>query len=76
MSTHSGEQIVLFTSLIWTKFRDGPAVNKQKSHTFLMERFNLKRENAPEGKEQCCVEISNTFVSMESLHDKVGIDST
>jgi hypothetical protein len=31
-------------------------VNKQRSHRFHMERFNLKKLNKVEGKEQYCVD--------------------
>jgi hypothetical protein len=32
-----------------------------------MERFNLKKLNEIEGKEQNCVEISNRFAALENL---------
>jgi hypothetical protein len=32
-----------------------------------MERFNLKKLNEVEGKEQYCVETSNRFASLENL---------
>jgi hypothetical protein len=34
------------------KVRERLAVNKQRSHRFHMERFNLKKLNEVEGKEQ------------------------
>jgi hypothetical protein len=34
------------------------AVNKQRSHRFHMERFNLKKLNKLEDKEKYCVEVS------------------
>jgi hypothetical protein len=36
-----------------------------------MERFNLKKLNEVEGKEQCQVEISNRFAALENLDDDV-----
>jgi hypothetical protein len=36
------------------KVGEGLAVNKQRSHTFHMEMFNLKMLNEVEGIEQCC----------------------
>ncbi|PNF25843.1 hypothetical protein B7P43_G11138 [Cryptotermes secundus] len=39
-----------------------------------MERFNLKKLNEVEGKEQYPVEISNRFVALENLDTKVGVD--
>jgi hypothetical protein len=32
-----------------------------------MERFNLRKLNEVEGKEQYCVEISNRFAALENL---------
>jgi hypothetical protein len=45
------------------KVRERLAVNKQRSHRFHMERFNLKKLNDVEGKEQYQVEDSNGFYS-------------
>jgi hypothetical protein len=55
--------------------REGLAVNKQGSQRFHMERFNLKRLNEVEGKEQCHVEVSNRFTALEDLGAKVEINS-
>jgi hypothetical protein len=41
------------------KVRERLAVNK-KSHRFHMEKFNLKKLNEVESKEQHRVEVSNT----------------
>jgi hypothetical protein len=38
-------------------------VNKQKSHRFDMERFNLKKVNEVEGKEEFRVEVSDRFAA-------------
>jgi hypothetical protein len=43
------------------KVRERLAVNKQRSQRFDMERFNLKKLNNVEGKEQFCVEVSNSL---------------
>jgi hypothetical protein len=43
------------------KFRERLAVSKQTAHRVNMERFNLKKLNEVEGKEQYCVEILNRF---------------
>jgi hypothetical protein len=37
--------------LVVVKFRERLAVNKQRSHRFHTERFNLKKLNEVEGKE-------------------------
>jgi hypothetical protein len=40
-----------------------------------MERFNLKKLNKVEGKEQYRVEVSNRFPALEDLHAEVEINS-
>jgi hypothetical protein len=47
------------------KFRERIAVNKQGSHTFHMEKFNLKKLNEVEGKEKYRVAVSNRFATLE-----------
>jgi hypothetical protein len=39
-----------------------------------MERFNFKKLNEVEGKEQYCVEISNRFVALENLGTEVDVN--
>jgi hypothetical protein len=55
------------------KLRERLAVNKQRSHRFHMERFNLKL-NKVESKEQYCVEVSNRFAALEGLDAEVKIN--
>jgi hypothetical protein len=57
------------------KVRERLAVNKQRSHRFDMERFNLKKLNDVEGKEQFRVEGSNRFAALEDLDTEVEINS-
>jgi hypothetical protein len=40
-----------------------------------MERFNLKKLNEVEGKEQYRVEVSNRFAALEDLDSEVEINS-
>jgi hypothetical protein len=40
-----------------------------------MERFNLKKLNKAEGKEQYHVEVSNRFAALEDLDTEVEINS-
>jgi uncharacterized protein YaaR (DUF327 family) len=61
--------------LVVAKVRERLAVNKQRSHRFDMERFNLKKLNDVEGKEQFRVEVSNRFAALEDLDAKVEINS-
>jgi hypothetical protein len=56
------------------KVRERLAVNKQRSQRFNMERFNLKKLNDVEGKEQYCVGVSNRFAALKDLDTKVDIN--
>jgi hypothetical protein len=47
------------------KVKERLAVNKQISQRFHVERFNLKKLDEVEGKEQFCVEVSNSFAALE-----------
>jgi hypothetical protein len=55
------------------KVREKLAVNKQRSQRFHMERFNLKKLNDVEGKEQFRVKVSNRFAALEDLDTEVEI---
>jgi hypothetical protein len=46
-----------------------------EDYTFHMERFNLKKLNEVEGKEQFRVEVSNRFAALEALDTEVEINS-
>jgi hypothetical protein len=61
--------------LVVAKVMERLAVNKQRSHRFHVERFNLKKLNEIEGKEQYRVEVSNTFSGLEDLEAEVEINS-
>jgi hypothetical protein len=52
-------------------------VNKQGSHKFHKERFNLKKlyKVRVEGKEKYCVEVSNKFAALEDLDVEVEINT-
>jgi hypothetical protein len=54
------------------KVREKLSVNKQRSHRFHMERFNLKKLNKVEGKEQFHVDVSNRFTALEDLDAEEG----
>jgi hypothetical protein len=51
-------------------------VNKQTTHRFDIERFNLKKLNEVDGKEQYRVEVSNRFAALEGLDAEVEINSS
>jgi hypothetical protein len=56
------------------KVRERLAVNNQKSQRFHMEKFNLKKLNKVEGKEQYHVEVSNRFAALDNLDAEVRVD--
>jgi hypothetical protein len=61
--------------MVVAKFRERLVVNKQRSHRFHMERFNLKKLNEVEGQEQYRVEVSNRFAALEDLDAEVEINN-
>jgi hypothetical protein len=60
--------------LVVAEVRERLVVSKHTMHTVHMERFNLKKLNETEGKEQYHVEISNRFTALVNLHVKVEIN--
>jgi hypothetical protein len=75
MSDHSGQQIVMLTTIWrWKKLgRYKQRINKD--HTFHVEGFNLKKLNEVVGKEQLRVEVSNGFAAFEDLDAEVEINN-
>jgi hypothetical protein len=53
--------------LVVAKFSERLAVSKQTTHGFHVERFNLKKLNEVEDKEQYRVEILNRIAALEIL---------
>jgi hypothetical protein len=68
-------QIDHLDHLVVVKVRERLAVNKQMSHKFHIERFNLKKLSKVEGKERFRVEVSNRFAALEDLDAEVEINS-
>ncbi|PNF36446.1 hypothetical protein B7P43_G15867 [Cryptotermes secundus] len=60
--------------LVVAKVRKRLAVNKQMMHRVHMQRFNLKKLNEADSKEQYCVEISKRFVALENIDTEVGVN--
>jgi hypothetical protein len=60
--------------LVVAKVRERLAVIKQTMHRFRMERFNLKKLNEIEDKEQYNVEISNSFGALVNLDAEMDIN--
>jgi hypothetical protein len=61
--------------LVVAKIRERIAENKQGSHKFHTERFNLKKLKEVEGKERYRVEVSNKFAALEDLDSEVEINT-
>jgi hypothetical protein len=61
--------------LVVAKFREQLAVNNQRLQRFHMERFNLKKLNEVESKDQCRIEVTNRFAALEDLDAEVEINS-
>jgi hypothetical protein len=57
------------------KVRERLGVSKQTAHRFHMERFNLKKLNEVERKEQYCVENSNRFAALENLDTEGDVNT-
>jgi hypothetical protein len=62
--------------LVVAKVKERLAVNKQRSHRFHTERFNLEKLNEEEGKEKYRIEVSNRFAALEDLGAEVDTNST
>jgi hypothetical protein len=58
--------------LVVAKVRERLQESKQTMHRVHMERFNLKKLNEIEGKEQYRFEISNMFAAFENLRHSGG----
>jgi hypothetical protein len=56
--------------LVVAKVRENPAVNKQISH-----RFHMEKLNEVEGNEQYRIEVSNRFPALEGLKAEADINS-
>ncbi|PNF19991.1 hypothetical protein B7P43_G08653 [Cryptotermes secundus] len=62
--------------LIVAKVRERLAVSKQTTHRVHMQRFNLKKLNEIEGKEQYCVDIPDRFAALENLEIEVDVNKS
>jgi hypothetical protein len=62
--------------LVVAKVKESLPLNKQRSHRFQRERFNLKKLNEAEGKEQFCVEVSNRFAAFEDMDTEEETNSS
>jgi len=51
-------------------------VGKQDAQGFDRQRFNLRKLNEPEVREQCQIEITNRFAGLENLNDDDDVNRT
>jgi len=72
-----GELIVIqIHYLVMAKVRERLAVGKQAAQRFDGQRFNLRKLNEPEVREQYQIEIANRFAALENLSDDEDVDRT
>ena len=62
--------------LVIAKVRERLAVGKQAAQRFDRQRFNLRKLNEPEVREQYQIEITNMFAALENLSDDEDVDRT
>jgi len=62
--------------LVIAKFRERLAVGKQAAQSFDRQRFNLRKLNKPEVREQYHIEITNRFAALENLNDGEDVNRT
>jgi len=58
------------------KIRERLAVGKQAAQRFDRQRFNLRKLNEPEDREQYQIEITNMFAALENLNDDEDVNRT
>ena len=62
--------------LVIAKVRERLAVGKEAALRFDRQRFNLRKLNEPEVKEQYQNEITNRFAALENLNDDEDVNRT
>ena len=60
--------------LVIAKVRERLAVSKQAAQRFDRQRFNLRKLNEPEVREQYQIEITNRFAALENLDDDEDVN--
>jgi len=59
-----------------TNVREILAVGKQAAQRFDRQRFNLRKPNEPEVREQYQIEITNRFAALENSDDCEDVNRT
>ena len=62
--------------LVIAKVRERLAVGKQAAQRFDTQRFNLRKLNEPEVREQYQIEITKRFAALENLNDDEDVNRT
>jgi len=62
--------------LVIAKVRERLAVGKQAAQRFDRQRFNLRKLNEPEAREQYQIEIINRFAALENLNEDDNVKRT
>ena len=62
--------------LVMAKVRERLAVGKQAAQRFDRQRFNLRKLNEPEVREQYQIEITNRFAALEKVNDDEDVNRT
>jgi len=62
--------------LVIAKVRERLAVGKQAAQRFDRQRFNLRKLNEPEVREQYQIEITKRFAAFENLNDHEDVNRT
>jgi len=62
--------------LVIAKVMERLAVGKQAAQRFDRQRFNFRKLNEPEVREQYQIEITNRFAALENLNDDEEVDRT
>ena len=62
--------------LVITKVRERLSVGKQAAQRFDRQRFNLRKLNEPEVREQYQIEFTHRFAALENLHDDEDVNRT
>jgi hypothetical protein len=62
--------------LVIAKVRERLAVGKQATQRFDRQRFNLRKLNEPEVREQYQIEITNRFAALENVNDDEDVNRT
>jgi len=58
------------------KVRERLAVGKQAAQSFDRQRFNLRKLNEPDVREQYQTEITNRFAALENVNDYEDVNRT